>query len=58
MMELFAEAYEAVCKSLGGLVELLFVVLKLVAVIVIYLTIPLWLIPYAIIKRGRKNDKH
>ena len=58
MMELLLEAYAAVCKMLGGLLELLFVVLKLVAVIVIYLTIPLWLIPYAIIKKGRKHDKH
>lgn len=57
MKEVFEHAYEGFCNSTQCLVDFAQRLGGCVLVCFIYLTIPLWLIPYAIYKKLKEAKK-
>ena len=51
MKEIFEHAYEGFCNLIRGFIDFTEFFWKTVLVILVYLTIPLWIIPYAIYKK-------
>lgn len=48
---IFEHAYEGFCNSFQGIIEFIVMLGKCFIVCLIYLTIPIWILPYAIFKK-------
>lgn len=53
--DVFEHAYDGVSVASVNFTEHLLTLLEIICVCMIYLTIPIWFIPYSIVKR--KDDK-
>ena len=56
MKEVFEHAYEGFCNSIVRYINLCETLGKFVLVILVYITIPFWIIPYAIYKNKKGGD--
>lgn len=51
MKEIFAHAYEGACATWQTLSDFIESVVKCILICFIYITLPLWFVPYAIYKK-------
>ena len=57
MKKYFEHAYEGFCNSMEPFVHLTQVMGEVAKILFVYITIPLWVIPYAIIRARRTAKK-
>ena len=55
MKEVFDHAYEGFCYSMIAATEFTMRIFRCVCVVLIYLTIPLWFIPYVIYRKKKEG---
>ena len=56
MREYFEHAYQTVCTFLEAFMEFAVIIAGVAMVILIYLTLPVWFIPYAICKKLKERS--
>lgn len=57
MSEIFEHAYEGLCNLIHRFIDFVGMVGKCVLICLVYITIPLWAIPYAIYKKVKGGAK-
>lgn len=57
MREYFEHAYEGFCNSMEPFLHFAQCIGEVGKVIFVYITIPVWIIPYAIIKNSKKASR-
>jgi hypothetical protein len=56
MKETFEHAYERVCDFIVGFTDFALSLCKCILVVLVYATIPLWIIPYGIYKKMKGGE--
>jgi hypothetical protein len=56
MKEYFEHAYEGFCNSFSSPCDFAEAIAEAAKIACVYITVPLWIIPYAIIKKKRKKE--
>ena len=56
LKEIFEDAYEGLCDLFQGIIEFLDVFVERFIICLICLTMPIWILPYAIFKKRRQNN--
>ena len=56
MREVFEHAYEGISNLLVNITDFALSIVKCVFVVLVYLTIPIWVIPYAVYKEMKGGE--
>ena len=56
MRDVFEHAYEGLCNLIVGFTDFAVSLSKCILVVLVYITIPLWIIPYIIYKKMKGGE--